>query len=91
MELHHIRENGQPEYQSVTPLRGFTHPHRIVNCILALNKNNPEIALEVVFSPFLSVVPSTDTRYSKYSRYSYGVNRGVDKSTNPRSNLGLTH
>ena len=71
VDSHHTRRSEQSGFQAVTRLPGFTHQtHRTYYYIK--NKNNPEIASEIVFSPLQNVVP-LENRYLKYSTPDYPV------------------
>lgn len=69
VDSHHTRINGQSGFQSVTQLLGFTHhPHRNSYYKEGVNKNNPEIASEIVFSPLWSVMLPIENRYYNNSK-----------------------
>jgi len=53
VDLNHTRKSEQSGFQSVTRPSGFTHPHRVPSLVNGVNKNNPRIASEVVFSSFM--------------------------------------
>lgn len=60
VDLHHTHRSEQSGFQAVTQLLGFTHQtHRVDYYII--NKNNPEIASEIVFSSLHNVMPRLKT------------------------------
>ncbi len=65
VDSHHTRRGEQSVFQAVTRLPGFTHQTHRTNKHIT-NKNNPQIASEIVFSSLWSTVLPLETQYSNY-------------------------